>query len=230
MAKLNQNGYRKGFLKMVINRRNYEQIEAFFLLAMKYNFMPTYAFLVKSGRAHTSWDELCIGDSFKCKLRDKIRELLDNNVEYFERYQSKELLTYLRNMNIDYVGECHFNLEHFSFSPLIHPDGSAQPCQGLQEREFSIGNLLKQSMEEIYSQENPLVKKFAEKVAERRRILDGQKCKSCVLNETCGKGCIAEAYNLGDFYGPCADCGMRKYDFWQGLIRNRDMNNHICDK
>lgn len=229
MTKLKQGGYRKGILKMVINRRNYEQIEEFFSLAMKYNFVPAFAFLVKSGRAHVNWDELCIEDTFKCTLRDKIRKMMDDNVEYFKQYQSPDLLTYLRNMNIDYVGECQFNLKHFTFSPLIHPDGSAQPCQGLQAPEFCIGNLITQSMEEIYSQENPLLKELIEKVTERRRILNSQKCKDCALNETCGKGCVAEAYNKGDFYGPSADCGMRKCDFLRGVLENRENYKFVCE-
>lgn len=230
MTTLNQNGYKKGILKMVINRHNYEQIDDFFFLALKYNFIPTYAFLVKSGRAHKNWDELCIDDSFKCILRDKIRKLMDDNVEYFQQYQSPDLLSYLHNMNIDYVGECQFNLDHFTFSPLILPDGSAQPCQGLQEKEFCIGNLVTQSMDDIYSKENPLLKSLLERVAERRRILDNHKCKTCVLNKMCGKGCIAEAYNKGDFFGPSADCEMRKYDFLKKILKNRDMCQDICEK
>lgn len=222
MSELNEVGYKKGILKMVINRLNYEQIEDHFYLALKYNFVPAYAFLVKSGRAITNWNNFCIEDSFKCVLRDKIRGLMDENVEYFEKYHVPELLEYLHNMNIDYAGECRFNLKHFDFVPLIHPDGSAQPCLGLQDEEFCIGNLINQTADEIYSQENPLVKNFLEKVAERRRVLDNIKCKTCGLNKTCGKGCIAEAYYAGNLYGPSADCGMRKYDFISGILKNRE--------
>lgn len=222
MSELNERGFRNGITKMVISRLNYEQIEDFFSLGVKHNFVPTFAFLVKSGRAKNNWDYLCIDDSLKCKLRDKIRGLMDENVEHFRQYQAEELLEYLRNMNIDYVGECRFSLDCFDFSPLIHPDGSAHPCQGLQDREFCIGNLLTQSMDEIYSQDNPLVKKFARKVAERKRILQTDKCKQCALNDICGKGCVAEALYEGDFYGPAADCGMRKYDFMQRVLANRE--------
>ena len=58
----------------------------------------------------------------------------------------------------------------------------------------------------------------AEKVKERRRILDDEKCKTCFLNSSCGKGCVAEAYNSGDFYGISTDCVFRKNDFLHSLI------------
>ena len=222
MSAFKQSGFRKGIIKMVINRLNYKQIEDHFLLAMRYNFVPTYAFLVKSGRAKENWDNLCIDDFTKCTLRDNIRHLLDDNVEYFSQYQSEDLLEYLHNMNIDYVGECRFNLEHFDFTPLIHPDGSAQPCVGLHDKEFCIGNLNAQSMDEIFTQNNPKVKEFVQKVAERRKVLDTVKCKACGLNRICGKGCLAEAFYAGDFCGPSTDCGMRKNDFIHGVLENKE--------
>lgn len=224
MKKLNEKGFRKGIIKMVINRLNYDQIEDYFYLGMKYNFLPTYAFLVKSGRAKDSWGKLCVDDSLKYEAREKIRRLLDDNVDYIKKYSSKEILYYLRNMNIDYVGECHFNLEYFNFSPYIHADGSAQPCEGLFQKEFSIGNLITESPEEIYDHGNQLVKKFADEVKKRRMILNNGACKECVLNETCGKGCIAEAFNAGDFYGKPTDCGMRKRDFIHNILGKGNVN------
>lgn len=214
MSELNTRGYRKGVIKMVINRLNYSQIEDYFFLAMHYNFIPTYAFLVQSGRAKEQWDKLYIDDDLKFKARNKIIDLLNDNVTYFEKYQSSEqILDYLRNMNINYVGECHFNLEHYNFSPLILPDGSAQPCQGLFQKEFCLGNLIFESPDDIYSHGNILVKKLSNEVQKRRKNLDNKECKDCVLNKTCGKGCIVESYNAGDFYGRPSYCGMRKRDF-----------------
>ncbi|MCI9142199.1 MAG: radical SAM protein [Lachnospiraceae bacterium] len=223
MRLFHERGFRKGVVKMVINRLNYCQIKDYFNLAMEYGFLPTYAFLVKSGRAHNIWDELNIDDKLKFSAREEIRELLDRHSDYIRGFGTESTMFYLKNMNIDYVGECHFNLGHYNFSPTIHADGSAQPCEGLFQKEFCIGNLLYESPDEIYTHGNKLVREFAEEVRKRRQRLDNELCKDCILNSTCGKGCIAESYNAGDFYGKPADCGMRKRDFMYNALNKEIM-------
>ena len=221
IQKLKVYGYQRGILKMVINQKNYHQIEEYFEFAKKYDFLPTYAFIVKSGRAHEYWDELCIDAKIKCDCRDKIRKLYEENAEYINRYHSKELVDYLCNMNIHYVNECQFNNEPCDFTPLIHPDGSVQPCEGLFDKQFCIGNLLHEPPEYIFSRENPRVQRLRAIADIRRSSLTQSFCKECKLQKLCGKGCIAESYNTGNIYGPPMDCDMRRHDFLHAVLSMR---------
>lgn len=212
MKAFNEAGFKGGTIKMVINRLNCDQIEAFFQLAMQYNFIPAFAFMYKIGRAQMNWDELYIAESQQYEIRNKIRGLINKNIDYFLQFDSKQLVHNLRTKNISYANECQFNKENYKFAPVIKPDGSVQPCQGLYTKEFCIGNIFSQSVDEIVSSGNYLVTDLLERIRKRRDNLDKVVCKSCFLNSTCGKGCVAESYNKGDFYGTPMNCEMRKRD------------------
>lgn len=217
MQYLSASHFKRGDIKMVINRINRHEVKDNFALALQYGFLPTYSFLVRSGRADDNWDTLYLDDREKYEVRNMIWELLDSNVDYFKEFQMPSVLHYLRNMNISYVGECQFNLEHFRFNPYIRTNGDVYPCQGLFDDEFCIGNLLRQTPDEIFTHNNVKVQQLAERVKKRRIILENSICRTCPINKTCGKGCIAESYNEGDFYGKPADCYFRKRDFLMGI-------------
>ena len=219
MLQLNEKGFKGGILRMVINRLNYNQIEEYFYLALRNNFIPTYSFLVKSGRAGENWGNLCIDDCMKYEARSNIVKLIDENEEYFRKIRHETYVYYLKNMNINYEDKCRFNDEECGFTPLIHVDGSAQPCEGLFQEEFCIGNLLVQKFEEIYSKDNVLVKEIIFKAQKRRKHLEEDECHKCAINKMCGKGCLAEAYNKGDFYGKPSWCEVRKRDFLDTILK-----------
>ena len=213
LQQFNQYDFRRGAVKMVINQLNYCEITEFFELCMKYGFLPSYAFLVKSGRAVNNWDSLSLSNEQQYAARKAIWDLLDKNEKYFDRFQSPNILYYLKNMNISHVGECQLNLDKCTFNPLIHTNGDVQPCEGLFQEEFCIGNLLKQNPEQIFTHENKLVQELSCKAKKRKKMLNEVICKDCFLNHTCGKGCIAESYNNGDFFGLPNDCHFRKREF-----------------
>ncbi len=219
MGEFQKRGFQKGTIKMVINRFNYNQIEAFFELAQKYHFIPSFSFLVKSGRAQVNWEALALDDSLKLALREKIRGLLRKNKAYIQSFGQERLFSDLCKKNISYTNECLFNEEEFEIIPLIRYDGSVQPCQGLLQQEFCLGNLITQTPEEIISCENPLMIEFLEKVKRRREELDNHTCRHCALNGKCGKGCLAESLNEGDFFGHPSSCGMRKQEFIYKVLR-----------
>lgn len=221
MSKMREKGGRNGIIKMVINKLNYDQIDDYFYLALQYGFMPTYGYLMKSGRAKVTWQELCVGDRGKREARLKIIDLIDKNKDYINYYKSKKMFVYLKYMNIRCIDECRFSKKIFDFAPLILYDGTSFPCAGLFQKEYCIGNVLKQTPEKIFSMDNPLVKDLNEKAMQRREKLENTECKDCFLNFRCGKGCLMDAQNNGNFLGPPSDCGLRKLDFIESMLKKR---------
>lgn len=210
MNSLNEKGFKNGTIKMVVNQLNYNQIEEYFSLAKRYNFMPEYTFLIKSGRAKKNWEYLELSDELVLKLRGEIRKLFKTNREYIRMLKADSNFLDLYVKSISYTNECHFNKDDFRMFPLIRFDGSVQPCQGLRQEEYCIGNLAKQDIKEILSTKNKLLRDFLDKVRLRREKLEQDTCKKCTLNQKCGKGCIAESIQNGDFYGVSLKCEIRK--------------------
>lgn len=216
---LKQSDFRRGALKMVINKINYHEIEQNFMLAMEYGFLPTYSFVIRSGRAENNWPDLYLEDNERYEARNLIWHLIDKYSKYFDRFDNPGLISYLRNMNINYGGECQFNLNYCRFTPYIHVNGNVQPCQGLIDSEYCVGNLLVQTPDELFSHNNILVQSFLERVKQRRNILDKETCANCALNKTCGKGCILESLDSGDFNAKPATCYLRKKDFLSRMLK-----------
>lgn len=73
----------------------------------------------------------------------------------------------------------------------IGPDGSVYPCQFMNE--YPVGNILKSSLKEIWSDDNDLLKPIRD-----RRLLKGM-CGKCEYRDICG-GCRVRAYYYNGSY------------------------------
>ncbi|WP_232502280.1 radical SAM/SPASM domain-containing protein [Aeropyrum camini] len=78
----------------------------------------------------------------------------------------------------------------------IYPDGTVRPCQFLED--VIVGDLRRQSLREILSTDNPLLKPFVTVGS----MLRGPKCGECPFRGVCGGGSRMRALRTsGDFWG-----------------------------
>lgn len=83
-----------------------------------------------------------------------------------------------------------------SVTVSIDPQGDVYPCQALHDPKMLAGNVLEQSLVDIYKNSQVLnyIRTFP--------LDDIEKCKECNLITVCGTGCRAIAHNL---YGDLSD-------------------------
>jgi radical SAM protein with 4Fe4S-binding SPASM domain len=78
----------------------------------------------------------------------------------------------------------------------IYPDGTVRPCQFIDQ--VVIGDLRRQSLREILTEDNPMLKPFLN----IPRHLRGPRCSSCPYKHICGGGSRNRAYVINkDFWG-----------------------------
>lgn len=193
-AKQVQNAEISPLLKMVISQRNYSDVESFCNLALSLGFTPELAFIYKSGNGSDSWDAKELTSMQKLKI-----------LKLAER-SNKE-----KNANIFLpicTTKCPLGEGLKDNSLCIKVDGSIQPCQSLYSKKYTVGNVI--TFDEKTFSEN--MNNIAA-LAKQRYTLDFG-CKKCMLNDICGRGCMAEAANLQD--DPLANdgnCEYRKQQF-----------------
>lgn len=82
------------------------------------------------------------------------------------------------------VDRCGLILGEGKLSPYINSEGEMFPCSGFHEKIFSMGNVYKDRIEDIITEEALC------------RVIDTakmglEKCNDCVINSMCGMGCLA---------------------------------------
>lgn len=184
----------KPLLKMVISQSNYEDVENFYNLALSLNFTPEFAFIYKSGNGINEWENKALTSIQKLKVLRLIERL--NHGKCGEAF----------------LPMCTSSCPYAKNSPIlslcIKVDGTLQPCQALYDKKFSLGNAL--TFSEWSFQEN--LNKFS--ALALKRYHTDYMCQNCILNECCGKGCMAEAVNLySDPLANDGDCDYRKSQF-----------------
>ena len=117
----------KTLLKMVVTKYNYYDIEDYYKFALKYNCVPEFAFVFRSGNAANHWDEMVLSDGEKINATKAVNAL---NAKY--------------GMNA-YIASCTYKCPMTSNKPqmsvCVKPDGSIQPCQSLYRNDFILGNV-----------------------------------------------------------------------------------------
>lgn len=219
MKRFSEYHFNRGLSRMVITSSNYREVKDFFYLNLEYGFIPTFSFLMRSGRADTNWNDICINNNIAYNIREIIRNLFDSNKKFFLRFQDPHVVERFRELNLGCVGECQFNLDKYRFLPSVSPNGNVHPCESLFQDEFIIGNILSEDPDSIFSARNPKVVEISKMCKKRKRLLDTEICCNCEINEVCGKGCVAKSISHGNIYGPPDDCDIRKRDY-ENMMRN----------
>lgn len=181
-------------LKMVISQNNYYDVENFCNLAFSLNFTPEFAFIYRSGNSTKDWENKALTPLQKSKvllLTEKLNKEKNANI-------------FLPVCTV----KCPFISKIRELSLCIKVDGSIQPCQGLYNEKFSVGNVFTFNIEEFYSKIEHIAR------TAKLRYKTDYGCENCLIKGLCGKGCMAEADNL---YGnPLANddnCLYRKQQF-----------------
>ena len=213
MEKMHDNKYENGIIRMTISKENINDIEEYYKIAKKYNFIPSFSFISRSGRAKVNWNEILLSNEEKWNVIEQIKNLHKEYESYF-RIRNKEYMHGIKNI-IPSKG-CDL-LENDLFSPLIKTDGSVQPCQRLYDSSFTIGNIFADDLEFILSNHNIKMKELIEKINKRNNILE-EKCRPCIMHEICKKGCLGESIDNGGFNHLPNDCFARKKEFSKNIF------------
>lgn len=187
-------GNNKNLLKMVISKANYKSVEAFYELALSLNFIPEFAFIYKSGNAIDNWDTNCLTAQEKVQILTLIDKL---NSKY-------SINAFLPKCTMN----CTFLSDDNELSICIKTDGSIQPCQSLYDSQYTLSNAFDFN-------ENHFVQNLhkIQNIAKSRLCIDYD-CNKCIVNKICGRGCMAEAYNLNaDPLKNDGNCEYRKLQF-----------------
>ncbi len=184
----------KPLLKMVISQNNYDDVENFYNLALSLNFTPEFAFIYRSGNGINEWDNKALTSLQKTKILCLIDRL--NRETCSEAFLPK------------CTSKCPYAENSSDLSLCVKVDGAIQPCQALYDEQYSLGNVLTFNKDTFNENLNKIVS-----LALKRYQTDYM-CQKCILNECCGKGCMAEAVNLhSDPLSNDGNCDYRKTQF-----------------
>jgi len=191
----------KPLIKMVISQNNYDDIENFYRFVISVGGMPEYAFVNKQGNGSLHWDEMKVSSKHKIsalKLIDKLNH----------EFNIKAFLPKC-------TGNCHLSDGDAEMSVSVHVDGSIHPCQLLYDNVFVLGNSVMFKESEFHEKITCI-----SALAGKRKSSD-YGCSICILNDTCKRGCMAEAYNLtGNPLENDCECDFRKLQLVGFDIRN----------
>ncbi|MCS7295361.1 MAG: mycofactocin radical SAM maturase [Dehalococcoidia bacterium] len=166
-------------INVVLTRRNFEQLDAFYALAQSYGAQLRVTRLRPSGRGREVWNELRL-----------------------TRAQSHQLYGWLLAHPDVLTGDSFFHLSALG-QPLdglnlcgagrivccVDPRGDVYACPFVLTEEFKAGNVREQSFTEIW-RNSPLFRRLREWEA-------GATCQRCSAYSRCQSGCFAVKYFTG---------------------------------
>ncbi len=186
------------------------EIEEYKLLAKELGAIKVeYGWLNRTGRGKSNYDELFIGE-------DEISEY----IEALKKNQYKD--NDLEITDIGYTDKCPLTLVEdnpLEISPKITYQGDVFPCQMFVDKEFSLGNIYKQSFRDCILGNQFL--KLLDLLSLRKDFMP--KCQSCVYKIHCARGCPALGVNQGHLFECDEFCGVRKKEYSERL-RKRIQN------
>lgn len=194
-------------LKMVISQNNYADVESFCDLALSLGFTPEFAFIYKSGNGSDNWANKELTAAQKLSV-----------LKIAERFNEEKNASIFLPMC---TSTCPLGKALKDLSLCIKVDGSIQPCQALYNEKHTVANALSfdeaaflQNLNNIHS------------IAKQRYGQDFD-CQRCMLNDVCGRGCMAEAFNLhDDLLADDGHCLYRKQQFihlnLKGVVHSRE--------
>ncbi|MBQ8393750.1 MAG: radical SAM protein [Clostridia bacterium] len=201
--KIEHNFGKTNFIKMVISKDNYKNVEAFYNLTLSLGFTPEFAFIYRSGNATQAWEHKCLTAKEKIQILSLINKL---NIQTGTDAFLPKCTT-----------SCPFLSKDNKLGICIKPDGSIQPCQSLYDAKYTLSNIFEFNEEEF---SNNLEKIYN---LANARILADFGCQKCILNKVCGRGCMAEAENLNS--NPLSNDGNCEYRKLQFLLFDLKIHN-----
>lgn len=184
----------KPVLKMVLTKNNIDDIENYYNLALSMGCIPEFSFILCAGNGSDHWLDKRVSPHQQLKALVTIDRL--NTI-------SKTPVPLPPCANI-----CSYAKSTESISLCIKACGNIQPCQALYSDSFSLGNIF--SFAPHVFEEN--INRVS-KTAQQRSQLDFG-CRSCLLRNNCGKGCMAVGINIcGDPFANDGNCDFRKLKF-----------------
>lgn len=207
MAYLSEHGFRHGYIRMTINKRNMNECRGVFEIGCKYQFVPVFSFVQRAGRAAANWNEYRLDEDDKIRVSRELRGLYKDREKWMlQRMDRNEF----QRISQFFTGYCSLMKEKLISSPLIKVNGDVQVCQRLYGQEFCLGNVFRQPLENLLSLENVKMKNLI-KLAKLRyfKLSDGA-CSKCLINDRCGKGCMADSVDNTDIFTIPADCTIHK--------------------
>jgi mycofactocin radical SAM maturase len=166
-------------INMVLTRLNFPEISSLYSLAKDYGAKLRISRFRPSGRGKNSWEYLRLE---KQDLRAFSRWLSDHHDvvtgDSFFSLEDEER----KGLGLNLCGAAKFTC-------CIDPEGNVYPCAFLQDSSFCGGNILSQSLGEIWSHAHGF---------KLLRNLKVRSCESCFRFESCHGGCPAIAYFTGN--------------------------------
>ncbi len=203
-------------IRMTISRYNCHDIGNYIQLASKYHVIPTFSFVSQIGRAKKNRSQYELKPDEKFYILEKLYSELKKHINVFEN--EKELYKRSIRENIMPITKCQIEEEGI-VSPLIKCNGDVQPCQRLYDSEYKIGNIFKEDIMRIFSEDNEKIINIKNEINNRKRVFSKTKCVSCILNNICEKGCICESIDHGGVYEESDECYIRRKIWKKSLIK-----------
>ena len=175
-------------INTVLTSLNFPDISSLYSLAKNFGAKLRLSRFRPAGRGKRSWDYLRLGKedlkAFSQWLSDHKDVATGDSFFSLEEEERKEL-------GLNLCGAAKFTC-------CIDPEGGVYPCAFLQETTFYGGNLLHQSLGEIWSDAQGF---------KLLRNLKVRSCESCFRFESCRGGCPAIAYFCsGSLDAPDPEC------------------------
>lgn len=104
---------------------------------------------------------------------------------------------------------CPFNgqMEFIDCGIRVAINGEVYPCQLFSDRQFCIGNVYDENVEQIIN--GKLMEQFLEKIHQRSEAIP--QCKTCAFSGICGRGCPGQAFSANNTLNSTTDrCTERK--------------------
>ncbi len=165
------------------------------------------------GRSTNNKDLLCMST----EENEKILEMLK---EHEITKAAKEKGIKIDLPGASYNSGCpilHPSEERVPIVPRIDAKGNVYMCQSFDGEVYSFGNIYKKKLTDIMdSSEFDNFIKFCQ-----MSLCYMNDCVSCVWQNVCGRGCIAEAANRGSLQFTDGHCGYRSKKFADKLIKEQ---------
>ncbi|WP_124040921.1 radical SAM/SPASM domain-containing protein [Clostridium perfringens] len=194
----------KGFLNIRTNlwskNLSYKNIKGIVEICEKFEVLRLD--LVEA-KKNGSFNEILLESDYK-----KVKSIID-------KLNTKVNIVYERDIE-EFKCELDKDLMNIEFGLRISANGDVFPCQYFLDKQFSIGNIYHNTLEEIiYGDKN---KKIIDLISLRKSFI--KKCTDCVYGDKCNAGCPAKAYlNNNNIFTTDGSCYKRKLDFANYYIK-----------
>lgn len=216
------NSYNKRrILRVNLSRDNLQYVKEFSEFALN-NFYSvlSFGFLVDQGRAKGNKSVLDFDDIDDWKMcLDTIREIKKNT----ERLKGNLVIE--RKNCYPKTGCDLVNQKKPSMAIRIDPEGYVFPCLYFRDMNHSLGNINKSSLSDILNGQ-PFLNLINSILYRESHV---NKCKGCIWDKQCFKGCPALAYSKYGSFDREISCSFMK-DSFEKAVRSKakfDMANNV---